>query len=294
MGSYLRPVELVDALAFLRQGPRLVVAGGTDVYPRNVGHPPTGDLLDITGVEELRGIHDDGTHVRLGALVTWSDLMRARLPPWFDGLRRAAREVGGIQVQNAGTLAGNVCNASPAADGMPNLLALDALVEIVSSDATRRVPVADFVVGNRRTLLRPDELVTAILIPKPMAGARSTFLKLGARRYLVISIVMVAAVLEPASDGTVGRLRIAVGACSEVARRLIGLEQHLAGRPIGPALCDLVEPGHLAALAPIDDVRAGSAYRLDAALVLVRRCIERLVAGGAGASGGGEEEDEGR
>lgn len=288
MGSYLRPVELVDALALLRQAPRTIVAGGTDIYPRSVGHPLAGDLLDITGIEELKGIHDDGEYLRLGALVTWSDLVGERLPPWLDGCRRAAREVGGLQVQNAGTLVGNVCNASPAADGMPNLLALDALVELVSPNATRWVPVADFVVGNRRTLLRSDELATAILIPKPMAGARSTFLKLGARRYLVISVVMVAAVLEPASDGTVGRLRIAVGACSEVARRLTALEEHLAGRPIGPALCGLVEPAHLTALAPIDDVRAGAAYRLDAALVLVRRCIGRLVAGG------GEEEGEGR
>jgi CO/xanthine dehydrogenase FAD-binding subunit len=280
MRSYFRPVDLSEALALLVASPLAVIAGGTDYYPARVGRPLGDDVLDITGLEMLRGIVDEGDHVRIGALTTWTDLIEARLPPWFDGYKLAAREVGGMQIQNAGTLCGNLCNASPAADGTPNLLALDAEVVLSSVDGKRRVPVAEFVTGNRRTIRRPDELVTALLIPKPAPdarqGTRSTWLKLGARRYLVISIVMVAAVLEAAPDGTVGRLRVAIGSCSAVARRLFELERDLTGLPLDDRLAERVTPAHLARLSPIDDVRGTAVYRRDAALVLVRRALHQL------------------
>ncbi len=176
-------------------------------------------------------------------------------------------------------MCGNVVNASPAADGMPNLVALDALVEAASVRGTRRMPVTEFVLGNRRTDLAADELVTAILVPAIDGDARSTFGKLGSRAYLVISIVAVAAVLV-AVDGRVADARIAVGACSPVARRLPALEAALAGRPVGAALADLVEPAHLSPLAPIDDVRGSADYRRDAALTLVRRAVATVAAGG--------------
>lgn len=276
MGNYFRPVELSEALALLMTSPLTVIAGGTDYYPARVGRPLDDEVLDITDLKGLRGIVDEGDHVRIGALTTWTDLIEARLPPWFDGYKLAAREVGGVQIQNAGTLCGNLCNASPAADGTPNLLALDAEIVLSSIDGERRLPVAEFVTGNRRTARRPNELMTALLIPKPTPGARSTWLKLGARRYLVISIAMVAAVLEPAPDGTVGRLRIAIGSCSVVARRLLDLERDVAGLPLNDRLADRVTPAHLAALSPIDDVRGTAAYRRDAALVLVRRALRQL------------------
>src|SRR5262245_58378627 len=212
VGSYLRPTELKEALAALAAGPRIILAGGTDYYPTRVGQPLDDDLLDITALPDLRRIVDEGPYWRIPALATWTDLMETPLPPLFDGLKRAAREVGGVQIQNAGTLCGNLCNASPAADGTPNLLALDALVEMSSARATRRLPVAAFVTGSRAIARRPEEMVTALLVPNPRGDTRSTFLKLGARRYLVISIVMVAAVLEIA-DGKVAQARIAVGSC---------------------------------------------------------------------------------
>jgi CO/xanthine dehydrogenase FAD-binding subunit len=138
------------------------------------------------------------------------------------------------------------------------------------------VNLADFILGNRRTALRRDELVTAIVVPKPRAAARSTFRKLGARKYLVISIVMVAALVETAPDGTITDARIAVGACSAVAQRLAPLEQALRGRKLTPGIGALVETAHLAALTPIDDVRGAAAYRSDAALTLVARSLEDL------------------
>ena len=277
MGSYLRPTELPDALAALAAGTRVILAGGTDYYPARVGQPLDDDLLDITALPDLRRIADVGAYWRIPALATWTDLLETPLPPLFDGLKLAAREVGGVQIQNAGTLCGNLCNASPAADGTPNLLALDASVELASLRAIRRVPVADFVIGNRRTARQRDELVTAIIVPKPAGETRSTFLKLGARKYLVISIVMIGAVIELGSDRQIAAARIAVGACSVAARRLSALEAALLGRPLTPALADVVRQEHLARLAPIDDVRGTAAYRSDAALTLLKRTLAGLV-----------------
>ena len=274
MGSYLRPAELDEALAALAARPRVILAGGTDYYPARVGRPVDDDVLDITGLSALRRIAETDGFWRIPALVTWSDLIAAKLPGLFDGLKLAAREVGGVQIQNAGTVCGNLCNASPAADGTPNLLALDARVELASAAGPRVVPVAEFVTGNRRTMRRPDELVTGLIIPKPTRDARSTFLKLGARKYLVISIVMVGAVVEMDGDAVAGA-RVAVGSCSAVAKRLPALEQRLAGRKLS-ALADQVEASDLAPLSPIDDVRGTAVYRGDAALTLVRRALAEL------------------
>jgi CO/xanthine dehydrogenase FAD-binding subunit len=277
MGLYLRPTSLPDALTALAARPCTLLAGGTDHFPARVLHVPDETILDITALPGLRGIeaHPDGW--RIPALATWTDLIEADLPPVFEGLRVAARQVGGVQVQNAGTICGNLCNASPAADGIPNLLALDAVVELASTAGARTLPIADFVLGNRRTARRPDELVTGLRIPHPPSQARSVFLKLGARKYLVISIVMVAAVAEYAPDGRIASARVAVGACAPVARRLPELEAAIVGA--GAASPSLVQPAHLAPLAPIDDVRGTAAYRQEATLELLRRAMASL--GGA-------------
>lgn len=278
MGSYLRPASLDDALAALRAGPRTLLAGGTDVYPARVGHAVDDDVLDITGLPDLREIATKDGVCRIPALATWTDLLRHDLPARFDGLKAAARAVGGVQIQNRGTICGNVCNASPAADGLPNLLALDARVELASSAGLREIPIGDFVVGNRRTVRRDDELVTAIVVPMPATDPRSAFLKLGTRAYLVISIAMVAAVVEVGADGRIASARIVVGACSEVPQRLPAVEVRLIGRVPSDALGGEIQAADLALLAPIDDVRATAAYRREAALVLVRRAIAELAA----------------
>ena len=276
MPIYLRPETIDEALHALAGTPLTVIAGGTDFYPARVGKPLDDNVLDITRLRALRGISEQADGYRIGALTTWTDVIEARLPGWFDGLKMAAREVGGMQIQNSGTVAGNICNASPAADGVPPLMSLDASVELSAARGKRTVPLDAFITGNRRTVRAADEIVTAILVPKPKRPAAATFLKLGARRYLVISIAMVGAAVERAPDGTVAAARIAVGSCAAVARRLPALEAALLGRPLTPQLGAAVRPEHLAPLTPIDDVRGTADYRKDAALTLVRRALDQL------------------
>ena len=285
MSAYLRPVSLDNALGRLNAGPYRILAGGTDVFPADaaavgwgmpgIDHPGGAPILDITAVEELSGIRRFPDRVDIGALVTWTEAIESDLPAWFDCVRLAAREVGGRQIQIRGTLAGNLCNASPAADGVPALLALDARVRLQHRGGSRDVPLDAFITGNRRTCLQPGELMTAIVIPSPAPGARSTFLKLGARRYLVISIAMVAACLDIRA-GRIRDARLAVGACSKVARRLTELEARLEGtRP--EEAPGMVRDEDFASLSPLDDVRASAAYRRHGAQVLVRRALDALV-----------------
>ncbi|TAK00672.1 MAG: xanthine dehydrogenase family protein subunit M [Chloroflexota bacterium] len=296
MASYLRPAELPAALEALAQGvaegrPRVVVAGATDHYPARVGRVTDEDVLDVSALAAFRGIREVEGGWWIAAGATWTQLAEQPLPACFDGLQRAAVAIGGLQIQNRATIAGNVCNASPAADGVPNLLVLDAVVELASVRGARRVPVGEFVVGNRATVRAPDELVTGLFVPDPAAAigaaagapgrkdefvASSTFLKLGARAYLVISIAMVAAVVVRDAGRRIASARLAVGACSPVARRLPTLEAELAGRTLEPGIGDLVRADHLTALSPIDDVRGTAGYRRASALVLVRRALEEL------------------
>ena len=275
MPGYARPTRTDQALALLARGGQTILAGGTDFYPSRVGNTPREDVVDVTALADLQGIEEREKDWRFGAATTWTELIEAKLPPLFDGLKLAAREVGGMQIQNAGTMAGNLCNASPAADGVPALLALDAVVEIAAADARRALPLDQFILGPRKTALRRGELVTSILVPKPAHPARSDFLKLGARKYLVISIAMVACVLE-VEDGVVRSARVSVGSCSPVAVRLPELERALAGKPLDRNLASQARPEHLVRLSPIDDVRASAGYRKEAALTLIRRSLERL------------------
>lgn len=273
---YLTPKTLDDALAAMAEAPLAVLAGGTDVYPALRDRPLNADTLDIGRIGALHGIvrEDDGW--RIGAGTTWTDLIRAPLPAAFDGLKLAAREIGSVQIQNAATLVGNLCNASPAADGVPCLLALDSVVELRSASGTRALPLRDFISGVRETVRRSDELATAILIPAPPKDAQSGFLKLGGRTYLVISIAMVACVIAVEED-RLTHVRIAVGSCSPVAARLRALEEALTGLSLDAALSVKIAPEHLAPLSPIDDVRATTAYRIEAAQTLIARTLAQAL-----------------
>jgi len=255
-----------------------ILAGGTDFFPGLGEKQVSGPVIDISGLRGLSDVSVSPEEVRIGACATWTTVAEAPLPLSFDALRAAACEVGSIQIQNTGTVGGNLCNASPAADGVPPLLVLDAEVELTSHRDIRRVPLHDFITSNRKTLLRHDEILTAVVVPRTIEGP-SVFMKLGARRYLVISIAMVAAIVEADTDGIVKQIRVAVGACSAVAQRLYALELQLKGATARPGLGALVSPDHLAAFSPIDDLRGTAAYRRDATLTLVRRALNACVSG---------------
>lgn len=274
---YDRPETLTDALAILARAPRTLLAGGTDLYPATTAPELAGPVLDITAIPELAGVSRRDGHLRIGACTPWAAIRDAPLPPACDALRAAAAQVGGVQIQNAGTIGGNLCNASPAADGVPPLLALDAEVELAGTldgtPATRRLPLAAFLAGPRTTTRRPDEILAAVLVPERALAGRSAFGKLGARAHLVISIVMVAARIVT-EGGRITAAALAVGAAGPVACRLPALEARLRGTtgtvPITPA--------DLAPLSPIDDVRATAPYRREAAAELLRRAIAEACA----------------
>lgn len=272
MNAYHRPHSLAEALAIRAARDVVPLAGGTDIHPLRTaraawGEPWSAEILDLSAIPGLDGIEESGAGWRIGARVSWTRIAEAPLPPLFGGLRAAAREVGGRQVQNRGTLAGNLVTASPAGDGIPNLLALDAEVELASLDGIRRLPVAAFLTGYRTTALHANEIVTALHVPR-CEGARGGFVKLGARRYLVISIAMAAGVIG-CDGGRIAQARIAIGSCSAVAQRLPALEQALLGVAIADAP-RVPASGHMESLHPIDDIRGTAAYRRDAALVLLR------------------------
>ncbi len=274
--SYARPHTIPEALALLASSTPRIAAGCTDLFPATERKVLPGPILDITAIRDMRGIETTDDGLKIGAATTWSDIVRADLPPALNGLILAAREVGASQIQNRGTIAGNLCNASPAADGVPPLLTLRADVELQSTGGTRRLKLGDFVTGPRQTARRDDELLTAIHIPASALHGNSHFLKLGARRYLVISIAMAATRIRVEGE-VVSEAMLAIGACSAVATRLPEAEAALIGNPLDPSRItdDMVNE----AIAPIDDMRANAGYRYQAAAELVRRTVAALAPG---------------
>lgn len=264
--SYDAPQSLSAALAALDEG-GIVLAGGTDIYPSGMGFARA---VDVSQVPEMRGINTGPAGTRIGGAVTWSEIVHADLPAAFDGLQAAARQVGSVQIQNAGTIAGNLCNASPAADGVPPLLTLGAEVELQGPSGARRLPLQAFILGVRKTALSPGEILVALHIPPMPDGAGSAFEKLGSRAHLVISIAMVSALVVCDKKGLIQQAAVAVGACSAVAQRLPALEAALVGQS---ARDPQIDAAHLAPLSPIDDVRGSAAYRSAAAIELCRRAI---------------------
>lgn len=269
--QYNLPTDLNAALELIVEHGGKIVAGGTDVFPAaRQGHTPR-NLLDITAISYLSEIKIEESVIRIGAAATWSEIVKADLPPAFDALKQAALEVGSLQIQNAGTIGGNICNASPAADGVPPLLALDASVELVSAErGVRSLKLSEFILHVRKTALADDEILSAILIPMPSPNARSAFEKLGSRRYLVISITMTAAVVELDNNGSIAMAKIAVGSCSPVAQRLNELEAAIIGQK--PEDIEIL-PEHLSGLSPINDVRGSGEYRLD---VVAEQCARAI------------------
>ena len=275
---YSRPDNLPEVLQALDQKKWRILSGGTDFYPSFVGQPVECNIMDVSSVRGLKQIkeEEDGT-ICIGALVTWNDLMNFELPSSFDGIKLAAKEVGSIQIQNRATIVGNICNASPAADGIPPLLTLNAKLRLESVRGLRELKLSEFVLGNRRTAIGKNELVTHIIIPGHSNLGKSHFIKLGSRKYLVISISMVSARIYKGDQGNILDAAISVGSCSIVAKRLFELEKTLIGVELSEDIVDLIEDKHLNELSPINDVRSTKDYRIKASKELVIRVLKNIV-----------------
>ena len=244
----------------------LVVAGGTDVMVLlSSGRLAHARWVDLAGVPELRRIDVGDEEITLGALTTYTDVRRhAVVSAELPMLAQAARETGGVAIQNRGTLGGNVANASPAADSPPALLAYDADLVLASRAGTRRVPYASFHTGYKRTLLAPGEIVASIVVSR-RPGRVGAYRKVGPRRAQAISKVCFAGCVERDGDRPV-RVRIALGGVAPVPVRALEAERALLeGEPLARAQQALSE-----AIAPIDDVRSTARYR--------RRVAENLLA----------------
>ena len=269
---YAKPKNMGEAISLLASGKWEIVAGGTDLFPSLNEGDVNFDILDISRLAELRGIQETQADWIIGALTTWADLEKTTLPSAFNALLQAGREIGSLQIQNRGTLVGNLCNASPAADGVPPLLVLDAILDLVSTRGSRTIPLSKFIKGNRKTARRSDEIVKCVRIPKENCGGKSAFAKLGSRKYMVISIVMTAAKLEICKQNLIHKSAISIGACSETAQRMTSIESAINGKSIGEAL-NAINAEHIANLDPLSDIRASREYRFHAAQELIKRTL---------------------
>jgi xanthine dehydrogenase small subunit len=257
--SLLRPRTLREALTMLRdEGPLSPLAGCTDVYVSlQFGTLAEKRFVDLWPLQELRGIADDRGTLRIGALTTYTDLIqsplvRRRVPM----LVAASREIGGRQIQNRGTLGGNIANASPAGDALPVLAVADATIMLSSAEGVRRVPFNTFYTGYRTSVRRPDEIIVAIEVPR--IEGRQYWRKVGTRRAQAISKVMCAAVRGP-------DVRVALGSVAPTVLRLRRTERVLtAGSSLKQA--QAVMRGEIA---PIDDLRSTADYRREVSVNLL-------------------------
>jgi CO/xanthine dehydrogenase FAD-binding subunit len=274
----VRLTSLEEALAFAaaqasKPGGVTPLAGATDVFvPFNAGQLAPTTFLDLHAIPELaRAPRWDGDVYRLQALTTYTDCRRdRRVAERLPLLVAAARELGALQIQNRATWAGNVANASPAADGVPALLAYEATLELASVRGRRTVPLDAYFTGYKQSVRAADELIVTIDVKVPPSGARHFFRKVGTRRMQAISKVVAAGVLERDAAGTVTRATLALGSVAPVTLRARHVEASLLGRRLDEATIAAAVRAVHEDIAPIDDIRSTRVYRSRIAERLVR------------------------
>jgi carbon-monoxide dehydrogenase medium subunit len=273
----LRPATLPEALEMLAKGaPDITpVAGGTNIIvDMRAGHRSPRALLDLGKVKELRGIQTESGHVVVRGGTTITDLLNHPLIAEHGApLREAAANLGNPLIRNRATLAGNLVDASPAADTAPPLLILDAEVELSSSKGTRRLALEDFLVGPNETLIRPEELLVAVRWPIPALQSSGAFLKIGLRKASACSVVTAAVMVTWNGNGVCKEARIGLGAVAPKPIRPHAAEEALRGQALTEQT--IAKAARLAAEAtsPIDDVRSSADYRRRVVEALVRRLL---------------------
>ena len=272
-----RPKSLDEALKLLATLEKAKpIAGGTDLIPlmREV-EVEVEHLIDLGGIGELRFIEEGDGYIRIGATTTLSDLVDSTLiASKAPALWEAASSMGSVQIRNRGTIGGNLCNASPAADLGPPLIALEAEAEIRSVDKARWIPVEEVFAGPKVNSLAGDELLTSVRFKVPPRGAGSAFEKIGRRRGVTLALVNAAAYIE-LEDETCRSARIALGAVAERPLRLREAEGRLMGEKLSEELIEEVSKLCSKLVRPIDDVRASAWYRREMSRVLSRKALLR-------------------
>ena len=279
------PTDLAGAYAALAEagstapgdGVRAVqpIAGGTDLMVALTGElgAPPARIVDLWRIEALRGIAVDGGSLVLGALTTYTDLRRSAIcREHLPALVEAAATIGAAQIQNRGTLGGNIANASPAGDTLPVMLAADASFLLGSLRGEREVAARDFWTGYRQTALAPDELLVRIRVPLA-DGREMRFRKVGTRRAQSISKVVITLAWRPGSEGRWSDVRLALVSVAATPIRAAATEGVLEGAAPTPAVADLAADTLAAELRPIDDVRSTAEYRR----VVAARVLHRLI-----------------
>lgn len=280
----LTPHSVEEALGLLHenQGDVKIIAGGSDVIVQlKDGVIKTKKLLNILSLKDLRYIKNVDKQVRIGSLATYSDIIETSLTQQYAPiLVTAAKQIGAAQLQNTATIGGNLGNASPAADSVPPLYALDARIVTLGKSGRRDIPIEDFFIGYRKTALRPDELIEEIYFDGMDEKDRGAYLKLGLRNANAISIVDIAVVLrERNHDGSFADARVALGAVTPTVKRARKCENLLVGKPLNAdALWDAA-PLAAEEASPITDIRASAEYRRDVVGPLVYQTLYEAVYG---------------
>lgn len=277
--SLISPAKLAEALDVLAQdsGVWKPFAGGTDLMVLlEAGRLPHKNYVNIWNLKELRGIEVTEGQVTLGALTTYTEVQNHPvLREEFPMLCQAARETGGIAIQNRGTLGGNIVNASPAADSPPALLAYDAELELVSKAGARGIPYSGFHKGYKQMDISPDELLRAIHLPRKTKGLTHYYRKVGTRKAQAISKVCFAAVAG-VKDGNIDHVRIALGSVAPIPIRCFKTENVVNGQPLNGQTIAAAKQSLVDEISPIDDIRSTKDYRLQVSLNLLEDFLSHL------------------
>lgn len=275
------PRSVDEALKILkdRGSDAKLLAGGTDLLPQlKNGLIKPACVIDLSGVERVRSVQGDARGLRVGAAVSARALERhAAARATYTSLSESAALVGSVQVRNLATLGGNLCNAAPSADMAPPLLALEAEAVIVGPKGERRVPLATFFTGVRRTVLAPDELLLEIVVPAPGPRSGGNYLRHTPRRELDIAVVGVASQLT-LSNGVCSKARIALAAVAPTPVRATAAEQALEGQPVTPGAIERAAELAVGVAKPISDQRGSADYRLHLVRVLTGRTLRTALA----------------
>src|SRR5882762_5409476 len=275
----ISPPTLSEALDLLSQdhGAWKPFAGGTDLMVLlEAGKLPQKNYVNIWNLKELRGIEVSDDHVTLGALTTYTEVQNhAVLQKEFPMLVQAAKETGGIAIQNRGTLGGNIVNASPAADSPPALLAYDAELELISKEGSRRIPYSKFHLGYKQMDIRPDELLRAIRLPRSPKQRGHYYRKVGTRKAQAISKVCFAATVSM-NGNRVDDVRIALGSVAPIPIRCAQTENSIRNKVIDRDTSNVARAALAKDISPIDDLRSTRDYRLRVSLNLLADFLQNL------------------